>query len=176
MSDILYDEVKGYKFEQWKEYSVHDSMNICGFFGNYRFLSNFHVASVVFEGVTYPSSEAAYQASKLKISHRTPYYNCSPKDSKKMIRKDIKDPEKALYSADEFDLRKYDIMKRIVFDKFYRHEHLKEMLLDTGTKYLSEFNNWEDVYWGYDVNLAQGENNLGHILMNIRSILKENKL
>jgi hypothetical protein len=176
MSDIMYDEVKGYKLEQWKEYSVHDSMNICGFFGEYRFLSNFHVASVMFEGVTYPSSEAAYQASKLKNEFRHPYYDCTPKEAKKMSLKDIKDVEKILYSAGEFDLRKYNIMKKIVFDKFYRHEHLKEMLLDTGNKYLSEFNNWKDVYWGYDVNLGQGENNLGEILMDVRYILKENKL
>ena len=37
---------------------------ISGFFGNYRFLSNFYPAKVVFNGIHYQSSEAAYMAQK----------------------------------------------------------------------------------------------------------------
>ncbi len=37
---------------------------IIAFQGNYRFLSNFYMAPIVFEGLTYPSAEHAYQAAK----------------------------------------------------------------------------------------------------------------
>ena len=38
--------------------------DVTEFQGEYRFLSNFWPAQVVFEGVTYPTSEHAYQAAK----------------------------------------------------------------------------------------------------------------
>ncbi len=37
---------------------------IDSFSGQYRFLSNFWLAPVTYEGITYPSSEHAYQAAK----------------------------------------------------------------------------------------------------------------
>ncbi len=41
------------------------------FRGEYRFLSNFHPASIVYEGHTYPSVEHAYQAAKtLELARR----------------------------------------------------------------------------------------------------------
>lgn len=53
------------------KYKIHDENNIKGFFGDYRFLSNFHLCDVYFEGILYPSSEHAYMASKsLDISIR----------------------------------------------------------------------------------------------------------
>ena len=175
MSDIIYDEVPEYKTGMWKTYARHNDTEISGFFGKYRFLSNFYDAEVKFGGVTYPSSEAAYQASKIKPEYREPYYTCSAKDSKKMNRDDKKLPDKLLYTAAEFDSIKRRIMKRIVFDKFYRHEHLKEMLFETGNLYLEEANQWGDVFWGKDHKLG-GENELGKVLMEIRTILRENEL
>jgi predicted NAD-dependent protein-ADP-ribosyltransferase YbiA (DUF1768 family) len=50
---------------QWKKIAVHDDKNVKGFFGNFRFLSNFHVCAIEYEGLIYPSTENAYQASKV---------------------------------------------------------------------------------------------------------------
>ena len=47
-----------------RDYIIHDENNVKGFFGDYRFLSNFHVADVWYEGILYPSTEHAYQAAK----------------------------------------------------------------------------------------------------------------
>lgn len=66
-------------------------------------------------------------------------------------------------------------MKRIVFDKFYKHQHLKDQLLETGDRYLEETNDWADSYWGVDTKKG-GENNLGQILMEIRQIFTEHRL
>src|SRR5688572_20227789 len=44
---------------------------ISEFQGQYRFLSNFYPATVVFEGITYPTAEHAYQSAKTtKMSER----------------------------------------------------------------------------------------------------------
>jgi ribA/ribD-fused uncharacterized protein len=40
------------------------SDSILGFFGAYRYLSNFHMAPVEMDGLEYPSTEHAYQAAK----------------------------------------------------------------------------------------------------------------
>ena len=37
------------------------------FSGRYRWLSNFHTCSIVYDGVEYPSTENAYQAAKTII-------------------------------------------------------------------------------------------------------------
>lgn len=63
-----------------RDYIIHDNENVKGFFGKYRFLSNFHVADVWFEGILYPSTEHAYQAAKtLNGEDRKKYLtiNCS---------------------------------------------------------------------------------------------------
>jgi hypothetical protein len=41
MSEIRYDEVLAYGPDSWKQYSQHNAMEIKGFSGDYRFLSNF---------------------------------------------------------------------------------------------------------------------------------------
>lgn len=156
-----------YKFGDWKEYAVHDDCSIKGFFGKYRWLSNFHECPVYFEGLLYPSSECAYQAAKVDSDCRHKLQTCSSETSKKvwklLSRIDI--------TEDEWDVRKYDVMSVILFDKFYRNRDLRQKLIDTGDKFLEESNHWKDVFWGVDIKLG-GQNNLGKILMKIRGYWK----
>ena len=63
---------------------------------------------------------------------------------------------------------KYDVMAAVNFYKYYLNPELREKLLSTGDKMLMESNHWGDLIWGADPN-GNGENNLGKILMNIRS-------
>ena len=74
MSDLMYDEVNGYKKGMWKKYAVHDDLNIKGMFGPYRFLSNFWECEVYFDGLVYRNSESCYQAAKLIRSLRETIY------------------------------------------------------------------------------------------------------
>ena len=77
-------------FGKERDYVIHDESNIKGFFGEYRFLSNFELGEVVFEGIKYPSSENAYQAAKsLNTDVREKFVNIEPADSKKLGRKII---------------------------------------------------------------------------------------
>ncbi len=171
MSDLMFNEIPVvgdyYKFGDWKLYAVHDDKNIKGFFGDYRWLSNFHKCQVYFEGLLYPSSENAYQASKLELYYRHHLQTCTVEKSKKIWKNyPLLDDSK-----EEWDGRKYDVMAGILFEKFNRNKELRQKLLDTGTKYLEETNHWKDVYWGVDIKLG-GQNNLGKLLMKIREFWK----
>jgi ribA/ribD-fused uncharacterized protein len=144
-------------------YIVHDDNNIKGFFDEYRWMSNFHPSLVVFEGDTYGSTEAAYQAAKAnKLSDRAEFMSLDPSQSKKRGQE--------IEFRPDWDEVKYDLMSVIVFDKFYRHKDLREKLLATGDKYLEESNHWNDATWG--VYNGEGKNWLGQILMGIRDFWK----
>ena len=148
--------VNGYE----RDYIIHDDKNIKGFFGEYRWLSNYHVCDIYFEGNKYGSTEAAYQAAKSPDSFiRFQMTELSPGDSKQFA--------KTILIRNDWHNVKYDVMSTIVFDKFYRHKDLRIKLLETGDKYLEETNHWGDRYYG--VCDGEGLNVLGNILMNIRS-------
>ena len=155
-----------YKYGDWKKYAVHNDKEIRGFFGEkYRFLSNFHLCLVSFDGAFYPSSENAYQSSKVIPEHRDGFQTCTPAESKTLW----KDPKLTrIYTAEEWDTVKYDIMLVILMDKFYRNIDLRKKLLLTGNAYLEETNHWGDDWWGVDIH-KKGRNNLGQILMVLRT-------
>ena len=151
----------------WTTFSTHSDTEIKGFFGPYRWLSNFHPCTVEFDGLTYPSTENAYQASKIIPEEREVLAECTPNESKKLW--------KALTKIDasdvEWNARRYEMMKIITLEKYLKHEDLRKMLLDTGEKYLEETNYWGDVYWGVDIKKG-GENQLGQLLMNVRKYFR----
>jgi ribA/ribD-fused uncharacterized protein len=154
---------------KYKNITIHNEEFIRGFFEEFRFLSNFHKCPVYFEGLLYPSSENAYQASKLLPNVRFNLQSVSPSQSRTEWQKYQDDLS---YSPEEWLDIKYDVMSSIVFDKFYRNVGLRIKLLETGNKYLEETNSWHDVYWG--VCGGTGENNLGKILMKVRNYWKIN--
>jgi len=142
MSELMYDKVPGYKKGDWKKYAVHDDENIKGMFGEYRWLSNFWECEVYFDGLTYTSTENAYQAAKVIRELRPEFQKMSAYDSKNawMVL-----PKEALIP--NWDDHKYRVMDIVVFDKFNRNEDLKQKLIDTDEKYIEESNHWNDCYW-----------------------------
>lgn len=147
-----------------QDYVIHDEYNIKGFFGEYRFLSNFHVAPILWMGLGFTSTEAAYHASKCSnIDAAKVFQNYSPVESKKY--------SKLINVPKNWHDVKFNIMAQLVFQKFLIHPELRQLLLDTGDKYLEETNNWGDVYFGVCDGI--GENKLGIILMATRKMLRE---
>lgn len=139
---------------------------IDSFNGKYRFLSNFYECNVHYEGITYPSSEHAYQAAK-SINPEVRKYVAklpSPSVSKRFGSQ--------IYLRDDWDYIKLSIMRQIVFDKFAHNTDLKNRLLATNSAILIEGNTWNDTYWGMCDGV--GDNNLGTVLMQLRSRLKHN--
>jgi ribA/ribD-fused uncharacterized protein len=150
-------------FGKERDYVIHDEINIKGFFGDYRWLSNFEVCKIVYGGLEYPSSENAYQAAKtLNPEIKLELSMITPSKSKQV--------SKTLEVRSDWDEVKRQIMFDICLDKFTRNPELGTKLIETGDKYLEETNHWKDIYWG--VCDGQGQNNLGKILMDIRNIIR----
>ncbi len=137
--------------------------DILEFRGPTRWLSNFHECLIVFEGWSYRSTEAAYQAHKTEMwEHRYPFVTMSPTLAMTTGRSRPVRPN--------WDEMKFDVMYSINLDKFTRHPELSQMLIATGDGRLIEGNTWGDIYWGVCDGI--GQNNLGRILMLIRDRLQ----
>lgn len=145
-----------------RDYIKHDENKILGFFGEYRWLSNYHLIDIKHEGITYPSTEHAYQASKTKDKKiRKRFLNLTCAESQKMGQQ--------IDKINNWDDIKLQVMLSVLIEKF-RDKELRKKLLNTGNKHLEETNHWGDKYWG--VCNGEGENNLGKLLMVIRAGLK----
>lgn len=140
---------------------------ITSFRGEYRFLSNFYPAWVVFDGVEYATVEHAYQAAKtLDLVARATVANAHGAGAAKRLGK-------ILDIRPEWESVKVDVMLALVRQKF-SDPALRSKLLGTGNAQLVEGNTWNDRFWG--VCEGQGENHLGRILMQVRSELREDEL
>lgn len=136
------------------------------FQGKYRFLSNFYKYPITYEGITYPSSEHAYQAAKtLSQSDREAIAKLSsPGDAKRTGRR--------LQMRPDWESEKYKIMLTILESKFSLGSLLAKLLCETYPKELVEGNNWHDNIWGncscVKCRYIEGQNLLGKALMQIR--------
>lgn len=133
----------------------------------YRFLSNFWQVSVDYEGLTYPSTEHAFQAAKSLVPtdreniRRAP--NCA---TAKSMGKYVK-------LRENWEDIKVDVMLELLRQKFYT-DPLEHWLLCTGDAKLVEGNTWGDAFWGVTQNgTGSGRNELGRLLMDVRAELRE---
>lgn len=137
---------------------------IDSFTGEYRFLSNFSLAPIEYEGLLYPATEHAYQAAKtLDHEKRKAFVSVRAGAAKQLGRQ--------LQIRPDWEDVKYDIMYQLCKQKFTRHAELTTQLLATGYTGLIEGNKWHDNYWGSCRCTRcgdSGRNALGIILMRIR--------
>lgn len=135
---------------------------IYGFTGPYRFLSNFWLVDVQLDGVTYRSTEHAYQAAKtFDLNERSVIQRLSrPADAKKYAL--------GVKLREDWDDVRWEIMFDLSCQK-YSQPKFSALLIETADMYLEETNTWNDTYWG--VCHGKGQNQLGKILMVIRAEL-----
>jgi len=132
---------------------------IKGFFGPYRFLSNFWKCQIVYRGVIFYSVEAAFQAAKTTTNEDfNKFILLSPRDAKQLGR--------SIKLKPDWELTKLSTMLELTRVK-YQIPGLRLALINTGGAYLEETNTWGDVFWG--VYNGKGSNALGKILMKVRS-------
>lgn len=167
-----------YKNGDYKRYFTVDENRVFGFFEQFRFLSNFHECEVWWDGLIWPSSEHAYMAAKCKYRD---YHGFDMEPSYDKVKhshicempcSQVKKWGQTVKLKDDWEEIKVDTMYEICYSKFTKNPDLKQKLLDTGDRELIESNNWNDSFWGYDVDKQRGRNELGKILMKIRGYLK----
>jgi len=131
------------------------------FQGRYRFLSNFWLCKISYEGRVWRSVEHAYQAAKCKL------------EEDKLSIFDIVKPGEAkrfgriVRMRQDWEEVKLSIMEALIWEKF-KDSTLRQWLINTGNKTLQEGNHWHDTFWGVDLQTGQGENHLGKLLMKVR--------
>lgn len=130
------------------------------FDGDYKFLSNFYPAPVVYETIQFPTVEHAYQAAKTDdiVERVAIALTASPGQAKRTGQK--------LKLKQDWHLHKRRIMEELLVQKFMKPE-LRAMLMATEGHDLVEGNYWGDTYWG--IYNGKGHNYLGKILMSIRN-------
>ena len=150
------------KWDEKFEGVVHDANNIAGFVAEYRWLSNYFLCRVEWEGRVYGSVEAAYQSGKYPVADRDVFTRLDPDAATELSR--TKPYDTAAWQA-----RKVRTMREVVWAKFLQNPVLVKKLLATGDRYLEETSWWGDKIWG--VVRGEGQNLLGKIIMDARARL-----
>jgi len=175
-------------------------MDVVRFFSSTKHFfqfSNYFQVNIVIDGVTYRSAEHYYQSqkfvyegapkksleySKVVASAKTPNIArelASQKikggykwrtDLNEIIREYLDVP----FDAKKWEQRKDNVMRKVVFQKFFQHPSLKDLLLSTHTSRLVEASPY-DSYWGEGKN-KKGMNMLGKILEETRYLLSNGDL
>ena len=130
-------------------------------------LSNFSADMVEWEGVLWPTSEHAYQASKfidpalrLKIQHAR-----SPREAKSMAK--AHDESRRLDWSDDLKL---GMMEEILRCKVAQHSDIADILMRSGVIELIEDSPFDN-FWGRG-KYWKGQNHLGKLWMKIRNDLR----
>lgn len=156
--DLLCPEV----WDLFKVFTPADFPDVINQFKDeHAFLGNRYPCKFVWQGLTYGSAEAAFQASKCaEVSERKVFTNCS---TDKAVQKG-----KELMPFPEWEEAQLDIMESILTAKFEQNPTLMKMLEETGNRILINGNNKQETFWGIDLYSWMGENHLGKIIMKIR--------
>jgi len=132
----------------------------------YRWLSNFCQVDIPYGELTFPSVEHFYVAMK------TEDQSIREEVSKLSGAAKAKTFGKTIELREDWDEIKLGVMKHALLIK-YQTEPYKTQLLETGSEYIQEGNNWGDSYWGVDLKTGKGENKLGVLIMDIRSDIRK---
>lgn len=140
---------------------------IDSFTGDFAFLDNCYPCEILFDGLKYPSAEHAYQAAKTDDPNR------------KLIIANLLDGQTArsygkshLRISSEFTYIRLSIMRRILEAKFFDNIDLAKMLIETMDSALLYPARGNDLFWGCRNKGLNGENQLGRLLMEIRSQMR----
>lgn len=139
--------------------------DILSFQGEFRWLSNFAPVKIILDGRPYPSVEHAYMSAKNNDSDWK--LMCADPNNKPG---QIKRLSMGIKLKDGWERDKLIVMRDCLEQK-YKQEPYKSKLLSTGTAHLEEGNTWGDSFWGVDLITRKGKNNLGILIMEIRTKL-----
>lgn len=143
---------------------------ITRFAGAWAFLSNPFRAVLIWEEISYPTSEHAFHAGKvLDLEHRRKFATMPDWQDAKAYGQTV--PLRPGWN----ETVRYQVMAEVLRAKFTAHPERTRLLLSTGNSYLVEGNTWHDTHWGVcycRTHQAQGQNHLGRLLMELREELR----
>lgn len=117
---------------------------------------------LVFEGITFRTPEAFFQAMKLEsVADREQVASMPPGPGKRFARR-------RPLRADWEHIKRF-VMELAIRHKFAPGTKAFDMLMATGSEEIVEWNNWGDTTWGRDVETGRGLNLLGELLMKLRA-------
>lgn len=135
-------------------------------------LSNKYNSSVEFEGMEYPSVENAFQASKFS-------------DKYKRMRFARMAPFSAEYNGNRskpdnpgWEMKRFDIMYGLLERRAKNDPEFRSALLDTPDREMIVTNLNHEHFWGVcecSKCRSYGENNLGKMLLQLKSAIKEDE-
>lgn len=136
-------------------------------------LSNFSAFMLDWAGLTFQTSEAAYQWSRFAVGN---HVTATIQESILAARS----AHDAYQIAQEYkprqlsnwDAVKHAVMKNILRAKVHQHDYVRRKLLETGDRVLVE-DSWRDSHWGWGAD-GRGMNWLGRLWMEIREELRHN--
>jgi len=135
---------------------------IKGFFGEYRWLSNFWYSKFNVHGLEYETVEHYYQSQKsIHPDEREEIRLCGCPSKAKFLGRKVVDIDPTFMKNRIF------IMRMGIECKFDQNYELRDRLISTGYQHLEEANTWGDTFWG-TVD-GQGTNHLGRLLMEARA-------
>ena len=135
------------------------------FQNEYRWLSNFAPVNIILNGLTFGSVEHAYMSAKSDESSWKE--TCS---NSLYTAGQIKKLSKGLKLKSNWEAIKVSVMEECLRQKFNQN-HYKAKLIKTKDEHIQEGNMWGDKFWGVCLKTNKGENNLGQLIMKIRSEL-----
>ena len=147
---------------------------IDNFDGQYKFLSNFHLSQIYYEGNAYPTVEHAYQAGKSTEHFFRKLIASLPASKAGLAKRRGRD----IKLRPDWKSLQIDLMHELLCNKF-KQEPFRTKLLETKDAIIIEGNYWHDNIWGDCLcggdtcKKIEGQNWLGRLIMDIRSQLIE---
>lgn len=137
--------------------------------GKYGFLSNFYIAPMVINGITFKTNEHFFQSQKFKGKLQELYIvglETPAETAKEGKRRDFP-------LRNDWELVKEEIMLQGLIEKFKQHPALMERLMETKGCTLRETSPY-DSYWGTGRDM-KGKNRLGYLLEKVRDEILSKK-
>lgn len=131
--------------------------------------SNFAATEIVYDDITYPTTEHAYQALKFRETNpdifRMILETPSPHEAKKLAARARR------HQDPEWESKKLEVMEALLRKKLKRHSYVAKKLLQTSGHTIYEDSPY-DSYWGIGKD-GSGENHLGKLWMKLRAELED---
>jgi N-glycosidase YbiA len=133
----------------------------------YGCFSNFSRHGFEQDGTYWPTAEHYFQAQKFpaSVTQQRIKRARTAKEAAKLGR------DRLVPLRPDWETVKDNLMRIAILRKFETHQDIREILLNTGDELLVE-NAPGDYYWGCGAD-GSGQNKLGMILMEVRSILRD---